>query len=251
MNAPPATFNAADYALFLDIDGTLVEFAAEPGLVEIDSPLLETLQFLQRTLNGALALVSGRGLADIDSLFGSERFPAAGAHGSELRHADGQRDDPTAVPFPGILRDWAERFVSSSDGLLLEHKTTGLSLHYRGAPERHAEVREFADSVLSELGASHRMIAGKMVYEIAPRHHNKGEAIVQLMTREPFAGRRPIFLGDDITDEDGFSAVIERNGVAILVGQREATAAQFSLQDVTAVRHWLAGAFKASASQEH
>ncbi len=245
MNAPPATLNPADSALFLDIDGTLLEFAPRPDSVKVDGDLLQSLEGARTALGGALALVSGRGLADIDNLFGVERFPAAGAHGSELRHADGQRDDPPAEPFPGILRDWAERFVASSEGLVLEHKTTGLSLHYRGAPERNNEVREFADSVLAELGDSHRVIAGKMVYEVAPIHHNKGDAIARLMRREPFAGRRPIFVGDDVTDEDGFHAVVENNGIAILVGQRDETAAQFSLHNVDAVRLWLAGAFPA------
>jgi trehalose 6-phosphate phosphatase len=229
-------------ALFLDVDGTLLEIVSRPSDVVADEQLIETLEALHGLLDGALSLVSGRSLTEIDRVFAPAVFNAAGSHGAELRLRN--RPTPLAEPEP-MPRPSVERLASFADryeGLLLEHKRGGVSLHYRGAPSLEGASREAAERELAELGDDFRLIAGKMVFEIARRGHDKGEAIRRFLTEAPFAGRTPMFVGDDVTDEDGFRVANELGGASIRVGGSDGSEARHALADVAAVRRWLAAA---------
>ena len=239
MPSPPVTADCARTALFLDVDGTLLEIRDRPEDVVADAGLVDLLETLSSAFGGALSLISGRSIAQIDRIFAPARFAAAGAHGAEIRlHPDDDvKGAKRALP-AGILSRLSE-LADSHPGLLLERKDGGASLHYRMAPELEAQCRRLVDKLMAELGEEFRLIPGKMVFEIAPRGHDKGKAIAAMMNREPFAGRQPVFIGDDVTDEDGFRTVNEMQGVSVRVGQEDDSAADYTLGSVADVRHWL------------
>lgn len=248
---PPLTHDAA---LFIDVDGTLLDLAPRPDLVEVPAGLPCLLARLAAQRDGALALVSGRQLADLDRLFPSWRGPVAGLHGAQRRRADGSFDENTDHAGAGAaealdrLRPKIADAAARLPGVWLEDKGGTLALHYRAAPEREAEVRAFAERMVGEAGGSLRSIAGKMVVELQPSQHGKGRAIAAFLREAPFAGRRPVFLGDDTTDEDGFTEVNRRGGVSIRVGEpNPATAAEYALPSVAATRAWLDEAARAAA----
>ena len=238
MPQPPADFGAATSALFLDVDGTLVDIQSHPADVRADADLIGLLVELARRLDGALSLISGRSIAEIDRIFAPQRFSCAGSHGTELRLQGG---DVTVAQagFPGGILRRVSAFADEHEGLLVEKKSAGLALHYRRAPDLEPQCRELVADVMRELGPEFRLIDGKMVLEIAPRNHHKGEAIRELLQHDPFHGRRPVFIGDDVTDEDGFRIVNGLDGLSIRVGQVGETAARYTLDDVDAVRDWL------------
>lgn len=235
---PPADLGATAPALFLDVDGTLVDIEDHPGDVRADAALIALLVGLAEGLDGALSLISGRSIADIDRIFAPAKFPSAGSHGSELRF-DGNAVISAQTEFPDAILQRARLFADDHDGLLVERKSAGLALHYRRAPRLESACREFVADVMRELGPDFRLIDGKMVLEIAPRSHHKGEAIRELLQHDPFRGRRPVFVGDDVTDEDGFRVVNELGGLSIRVGHGNETAARHALDDVASVRDWL------------
>jgi trehalose 6-phosphate phosphatase len=238
---PPRDFAAGrhDWALFLDIDGTLLEIAPTPQSVHTGRADATLIAALYEKTGGALALVSGRSLATIDALFSPLKLPAAGQHGVERRDARG-RVHRSAFS-PGLLKKAAEHirgFAESHAGLVFEDKGYSMALHYRLAPRlagaAHAIVREAARSV----GDSVEVQRGKMVAELKPAGHDKGKAIAAFMRERPFAGRLPVFLGDDLTDEDGFRVMEQLGGHSIKIGSG-ATAARWRLQDPSAAREWL------------
>ena len=238
MPHPPSDIGAETPALFLDVDGTLVDIKDHPGDVRADAALIALLVNLAERLDGALSLISGRSIAEIDRIFSPERFTCAGSHGAELRLRDG---DVTAIQaeFPENVLQRVRAFADKHEGLLVEKKSAGLALHYRRAPEFESQCRELVASVMRELGPEFRLIDGKMVLEIAPRNHHKGEAIRELLQHPPFHGRRPVFIGDDVTDEDGFRIVNDLGGLSIRVGKEEETAARYALDNVAAIHDWL------------
>ena len=238
MSSPPAELGAAKPALFLDVDGTLVDIEDHPGDVRADAALIALLVDLSGRLDGALSLISGRSIAEIDRIFAPARFPSAGSHGTELR-IDDATVNPVQAAFPEGILLRARQFANDHDGLLVEKKRAGLALHYRRAPGLEADCREFVADLMQALGPDFRLIDGKMVLEIAPRSHHKGEAIRELLQHEPFHGRRPVFVGDDVTDEDGFRVVNDLGGLSIRVGHGDTTAARYVLDDVASVRDWL------------
>ena len=238
MSSPPADLGAAKPALFLDVDGTLVGIEDHPGDVRADAELIALLVDLAGRLDGALSLISGRSIAEIDRIFAPARFPSAGSHGAELRF-DGDAANPAPAEFPEAILQRARQFAEEHDGLLVEKKRAGLALHYRRAPQLETDCRDFAAGLMRELGPDFRLIDGKMVLEIAPRSHHKGEAIRELLQHRPFHGRRPVFVGDDVTDEDGFRVVNDLGGLSIRVGHGDTTAARYALDDVASVRNWL------------
>jgi trehalose 6-phosphate phosphatase len=250
MSAPtsPPQLDTAD-AMFLDLDGTLLEIAARPELVEVPPGLPVLLDRLAALHGGALAVVSGRRLADIDRLLYPWRGAAAGLHGSECRRADGTTiakenspDDLAAAQALARLRSHLDEFAVCEPGVWLEDKGGTLALHYRAAPEKGDEIRAFAGQLLQQAGDHLRLIPGKMVIELRPRHHSKGTAIAAFLDELPFRGRLPVFLGDDMTDEDGFHEVNRRGGMSIRVGPLvAATEAHYALPSVAAARAWLAG----------
>ena len=227
--------------LFLDIDGTLLEIVDRPDAVRVDPELRRLLRALHGATQGALALISGRPVAEIDTLFGSSRFCVAGQHGAERRDSVGRvhRHRP---PRAGLGLAEAERqlrhLVAAYPELVLEDKGINLALHYRRAPGLVGIVREAIEGLVVSLGAEFEMQAGKMVFEIKPSRVDKGTAIAEFMQEAPFRGRTPVFVGDDLTDESGFALVNRLGGVAIKVGDGP-SAARCRLAHAGAVRAWL------------
>jgi len=252
MSAPPASPEepaappvlAAHWALFLDIDGTLLTHAETPDAVYVDDALRDLLERLHAQADGALALISGRAIDDVDALFAPLVLPVAGQHGVEWRDAAGALH---RLPFPEEhLRQVAQRFAAFKarhPGIVFEDKGHNLALHYRLAPQLEREVRTLVEHAVADLGGDFELQAGKMVVELKPGGHDKGTAIEAFMATVPFAGRLPVFVGDDLTDEYGFDTVRRLGGHAVKVGDG-ASVADWRLSDVAAVRAWLASAVK-------
>ncbi|WP_164730637.1 trehalose-phosphatase [Pelagibacterium montanilacus] len=220
-------------AILTDFDGTLVEIAPTPDAIVIPPDLFARLTMLEASLGGAFAIVSGRTISDIDTHIGANAFAISGSHGAQWRHAgeEGEPDSAHRDSAGAIARALQSRLAGH--GLLIEPKPFGVALHYRGAPERAEEARSAIEAATSEHPDFH-VISGKKVFEARPRSANKGAAIDNLMRVAPFAGRRPVFVGDDVTDEDGFAAAERMGGFGIKVGTGE-TAARYRLDSVGAV----------------
>jgi trehalose 6-phosphate phosphatase len=230
---------ADNWALFLDVDGTLLDIAQNPDGVTVSSELGSMLEGAYRLNGRAVAFISGRNLSDLDRLFGPMYFPAAGQHGLERRDSMGRITRATdrlnrISKAACALEDQAR----VREGILVEHKGLSLALHYRSAPE----LREWAEFTMRELrsrlGPEFQLIAGKMVYELKPGGRDKGTAIADFMMEAPFAGRVPVFIGDDATDEDGFTVVNLAGGHSIKVGHGDSRA-RWHLCDAHSVRRWL------------
>jgi trehalose 6-phosphate phosphatase len=227
-------------ALFLDIDGTLLEFAPTPDGVVVDRELADLLTALGRALDGAVALITGRTLANVDKLFRGTKQLVAGLHGSERRSADGSvyRHERAAKELVQLREDMA-RFAARHKGLLFEDKGTAFAIHYRRAPALasivHRTLRRHAAHA-SIVGW--HLQRGKGILELRPEGRDKGTAIVDYLREPPFEGRKPVFVGDDLTDEFGFDAVAALGGQAVKVGPGP-TSASYRLPDVSAVREWL------------
>ncbi|MCC5793393.1 MAG: trehalose-phosphatase [Chromatiales bacterium] len=237
----PPLPDPAHSALFLDVDGTLLELAAHPDAVIVSDELKALLGRLLDALGGALALISGRELATLDRLFSPLVMPAAGIHGLERRSGDGglQRPVPAADWREAILAP-LQRFCAVHSGLALEDKGHALALHFRRAPEQGAAALAVAEELIETLPAPTRLLRGKMVIEFMPAGADKGQAIREFMAESPFRGRQPVFIGDDVTDEAGFAAVNHLDGLSVHVGRDTLTAARHRLDDVASVHAWLA-----------
>jgi trehalose 6-phosphate phosphatase len=230
-------------AIFLDVDGTLLEIARRPELVYVPRGLPVLIARLAQERQGALALISGRPLAQLDRLFQPWRGAAAGLHGIERRCADGRlRRMPDNVGEAALdrVRPKLAALAGEGSGLTLEDKGATLALHYRAVPAREAEIRNSAEILQREEGEALRLIAGKMVFEFQPRGADKGAAIAAFLAEPPFLGRQPVFVGDDTTDEDGFAETNRRGGISIRVGLPSDTAAYYTLPSVEATLAWLA-----------
>jgi len=237
---PPPRADTARIALFVDVDGTLIDIAARPDAVVVDAALPATLRRLKDRLGGALAPISGRPLRDIDALLGLGGA-AAGLHGAELR---GPNDTALAAPIvhEGLdaARQRAVAAAASIDGVLVEDKGGAIALHYRAAPDAELDVRRAAIAMLDAAGDGYALLHGKCVIELKPADADKGAALAALMRIAPFAGRTPWMIGDDATDEDAFAEVNAERGVSIVVGPRRPTAARYALPGPAAARAWLA-----------
>ncbi|MEP7099601.1 MAG: trehalose-phosphatase [Burkholderiales bacterium] len=241
-NTPPPL--AASAALFVDFDGTLAPIAPRPQDVMVPAWVRPALQSLADRLQGAVAIVSGRPLAQLDDFLAPLRLPAAGAHGAEWRGASGRVTRLLDDPPPTVVHA-ARVLVASHAGLMLETKPSGFSLHYRARPELEDECRDALFSALAALpGASGvwQWLSGHCVFELKQRTVSKGSAVRALLAQVPFAGRQPVFVGDDVTDEDGISAVQEAGGFGVRVGGG-ASQARYRLADTDAVGGWLTSAF--------
>lgn len=248
-NAAPAP--SREWCLFLDIDGTLLEIADTPSAVVVDPSLTVLIAATARCLNGALALVSGRGLETIDALFAPLVLPAAGQHGAERRSASGvlatdrSAFDANLDPARAILR----AFVASHPGTLFEDKGRTVAVHFRLAPEHENEARRAVAAAAAPLGLGYEIQAGNRVVEIKPKAFTKATAAEAFMEEPPFAGRIPVFVGDDLTDEPGLRFAENAGGVSIAVGDR--LSGQWRLENPHEVRRWLAAiaALDAAPSQ--
>lgn len=241
MPAPPAPGADDDWALFLDVDGTLLDFASHPEGVRVDAQLHDDLACLRERLHGAVALLSGRTLAQLDDLFDWNRHSAAGLHGAQFRFADGRSSDEDGLARVVALRALAESRIATMRGVLLEDKQQALALHYRNAPKQREFVEQLARELLQRAGNDFTLQHGNHVIELKPAGTDKGRALAMLMDRESFRGRQPWMLGDDFTDEHAFEEVNARGGVSVIVGARRPTQANFALDDPGAVRAWLRG----------
>jgi len=237
MSGPPARPELEKTAFFFDVDGTLLELRPRPTDVIADESLRALLVRLIGLNRGAVALVSGRSIRDLDRIFDPLRLPAAGLHGAELRFPDGGR-----VATPPTIMDHARpdigRFVARHDGLLLEDKGATLAVHFRARPDLAAAVLTFMQRFAP--GDNIAVQEGKFVVELKPAAFDKGSAIRSMMTQTPFAGRRPVFYGDDLTDEAGFTYVNTAGGLSVRVGDHiTPTQARARLEDPQAMRHAL------------
>jgi len=237
---PLPSENLRELAVLLDVDGTILDIAPTPGEVTVPASLRRTLARLSRETGGALALVSGRSLEDLDRLFAPLRLPAVGGHGAELRaSAGGEAEAGGARPLDGDLRDRLAGIADSAPGVLIEDKGYALAVHYRLAPEQERSVRQAVAAIQADWPQEPiEVLPGKAVLEVKPAGFNKGAAIRALMRHKPFAGRRPVFIGDDTTDEPAFAAMPEFKGLGFSVGRNiPGTAHCFATP--SEVRGWL------------
>jgi trehalose 6-phosphate phosphatase len=229
-------------ALFLDVDGTMIDFARTPAEVRVPSGLLDDIAAIERALDGALAVISGRTLADIDRLFDPLRLRASGVHGAEMRY-----DPARAVMAIGTARElsphlWRSlnEMLQAFPGAFAENKRFSFAVHYRAAPELGPALFAALRRLVAPEGSGDLQIfAAHLAFEIKRHGFDKGGAIEQFLECEPFVGRVPIFIGDDLTDEAGFETVARRGGAAYSVGEvRPRVRGVFP--DPSAVRAWLA-----------
>ena len=235
---PPLTelMAQAPVALFLDFDGTLVEIAAEPDAITVPDALVERLHRLRDRLDGRLALVSGRALDDLEGHIGRCELARAGSHGLQCLRADGSTagGQPRSLPGAAVAR---LRAYAAEHGLHYEAKSHGGALHYRAAPALEPDLRQFAQTLAREFGLDIK--SGKAVVELVHPGASKKAAVKAFMAERPFAGSLPIFVGDDITDEDGFLGAIDCGGFGLAVGERVSDTARYHLESVAAVHTWL------------
>jgi trehalose 6-phosphate phosphatase len=212
----------SESAILLDIDGTLLDLAPTPREVWVPPGLAKTLNRLLARTNGALALVSGRSLNDIDLIFAPEQFPAVGGHGAELRiGTDNEAVASHAPPMDKELKRRLAAIARLSPGILLEDKGYSLALHYRLAPHAEKAIYAAVSLIRADLpNAPIEVLPGKCVCEIKHSGFTKATGVHELMTHEPFRGRRPLFIGDDVTDESVFAIMPDLDGLAFSVGRR-------------------------------
>lgn len=258
-------------ALFLDLDGTLLELAEEPDAVELPERLRKLLPRLPEATGGAVAVVSGRPIREIDRLLAPHRFALAGVHGNE-RRSNGTADTwPTGSPAKDVMpkdapprdhlptadsgaldgvRGAMHAFQAANPGILVEDKQIGVALHYRKRSDLASAVAEFAATLEASLPPGYELLRGSMVVEIKPAGMNKGAAVRAFMREAPFAERTPVFVGDDVTDETAFKAVNSLGGVAVKV-RSGASAAPWRLPNVDAVLAWLEALVDREARGRH
>lgn len=224
-------------ALFLDLDGTLAAIEATPDAVGPDAQRTETLRRAVAMLGGRVAVVSGRSLQDVDRIVEAATPCAAGIHGLEWRGSDGDVRSPMRHPGLDEALHFLQALAGSTPGLLVEPKTLSVALHYRGAPDQEAAVSEIARRLAQSTGLV--LQEGRQVVELRTPGPDKGDAVRAFMAEPPFSGARPIFVGDDLTDEHAFEAAQRLGGTGILVGPPRPTAAAGRLPDTRAVLAWI------------
>lgn len=247
--APPLPAADAAWALLLDVDGTLLDFVDDPSAVNVSAQLLALLQALHDALGGAMAVVSGRTLEDLDRLFKHAAWATVGQHGLELRRADGShRQLAVNAEQQASMRAAVHALAGRLDGVQVEDKGVGIALHCRVAPQQLSALRAAATELAAQLGGYEAQF-GNLVVEFKPSGIDKGRAVFELLQSDPFASRLPVYLGDDLTDEHAFARVNDGGGISVRVGMREPTLARFTLADPTAVGAWLTRVLSAFKEQ--
>jgi trehalose 6-phosphate phosphatase len=237
---PPPTIDVRSSSLMLDFDGTLVALEEDPFAVHVDPALADLLGDLVQRFEGRVAIVSGRSLAGLDAVLGpiGGKLALSGSHGCEHRW-QGFDDTPIRPEELDGATVRMENFAKLHPGVLLERKSFGVGLHYRRAPEHGAAAIALAQGIAAETGLAYQ--SGSMMAEVRLPGSDKGVAVTLLMQHAPMAGTKPIFLGDDDTDEAALAVTAALGGIAIAVGPRPSTAASYALADIAAVRSWLRG----------
>lgn len=220
----------------MDFDGTLVDIAPRPDAVTVDARLRHLVARLTAALAGRLAIVSGRPAAEIRDFLGGDGLTVSGSHGLELHWANGRRCAPAPPDWLADALDRAEALRLAHPGVVVEAKPFGVALHYRQAPQAEGACRALAAAL---AGKDRRLQPGKMVFEVRAAGGDKGDALRVFMADPAMAGTRPVFIGDDATDEPAFAAAAGLGGIGILVGPARATAARYRLPDVAATLAWL------------
>jgi trehalose 6-phosphate phosphatase len=232
--------NLSRVAILLDVDGTLLDIAAEPGGVRVPRSLQRTLARLQEQTGGALAFISGRLLAELDRIFAPLRLAGIGAHGAEIRTSpEGPSGAFDAKPLDDGLKRRLVALAEAHPGIVAEDKHYTLALHFRRAPGYARKLREDVARLCAGFASEKvEILQGKAVIEVKSGHFNKGTAFRRLMASSPFSGRRPVFVGDDTSDEDVFAALPAFDGVGISVG-RTMSGASHEVETPGHVRQWL------------
>lgn len=237
LEKPPERLDLQDVALFLDLDGTLAPIAARPQDVRPDERRTALLKRLAERLDRRLAVVSGRPLEEIDHILEGEVTAVAGIHGLVRRDAEGRVVRAEAHQGLELARARLNEFAGQDPGLLVEDKGLSLTLHYRLAQPLGEAARELIAAIAAETGLTYQ--PGDMVAELRTPGASKGDSIRAFMAEPPFAGFKPVFLGDDLTDEHGFFAVRSLGGYGILIGPERRTTALYRMDDVEAALAWL------------
>jgi len=234
---PPPLYMLAQASLFLDLDGTLIEIASRPQDVEVGDELISLLADLNGLLQRRLVVVSGRPAGELRALLRELPLAMAGSHGVELLFADGREARPATMPPPPRMMSRLRQLMAEHAGVLIESKPYGVAIHHRLAPDAASACRALASRIASEEGLE--LQPGKQVIELKYHKANKGDAVHAFMSVPPSRDGMPLFIGDDLTDEEGFKAARVLGGAGILVGDRNPTEASFRLPDVTATLGWL------------
>jgi trehalose 6-phosphate phosphatase len=230
---------ADEWALFVDIDGTLLDMAPAPDAVRVPPHLVGTLDRLGHTFNGAMALITGRRIADADRFFAPLKLPASGIHGAEARGARGDAAIPLAEPVPALLTAAVQAVARELPGVLVEDKGSGLAVHYRNAPEARAALeRELRRTVMTWECFAVR--SGRKVLDVVPKAHTKGTGLAWLMGLPAFQGRRPVMIGDDHGDEPAIEAAESLGGFGLTVAGEHFSADGADFESPAGVRAWLA-----------
>jgi len=232
----PLLEDIGDYAVFLDLDGTLVETADHPDAVRVHPTTISLLERLRLRCDRAFAVVSGRDIAVVDRLLHPLATAAAGVHGLQRRGIDGALHTFGSLDVEPIVSA-LQSAIGSESGVLIERKPNAVALHYRLRPELESRCREIVEELVQQDFAL-RLLRGKMVFELTMKGMDKGRAIAAFLAEPPFLGRSPLFAGDDVTDEEGFAVVNRCGGVSIKVG-KGATQARFRAENVETLLSWL------------
>ncbi|MDF2900080.1 MAG: HAD-superfamily hydrolase subfamily [Phenylobacterium sp.] len=240
LEKPPTRLALDGAALFLDLDGTLAPIAERPEDVRPDPRRSDLLQKLNARLKGRLAVVSGRSLSEIDHILENRVTCVAAIHGLVRRDSHGVIGEAPPHPGLGPARIALREFADGDTRLLIEDKSLSLTMHYRQAPDRALEVIALAERIATVTGLT--LQPGDMVVELRTPGASKGDSIRAFMAEEPFRGAKPVFLGDDLTDEHGFFAVRQLGGYGVLVGAQRKTTAIYRMEGVEAALTWLEAA---------
>jgi trehalose 6-phosphate phosphatase len=234
----PKIEDVGRYAVFLDLDGTLTELVDYPDGARLDRSTLRLIETLSERVGGAVAVVSGRAISVVDVLLHPLVLPVAGVHGLERRDARGlvhSKRSTDISPITFVL----EKTVGDETGVIIERKPGAVALHYRLRPDLEQRCCDIVHDVIGKH-PNLRLLHGKMVFELMPRGGDKGSVIEAFLSEPPFLGRKPLFAGDDVTDEAGFSVVNARGGVSIKIGDGESLA-RYRADDIRQFHDWLEG----------